>query len=510
MGNINLFALNGQTLTSLQVAIKAVSDNVAHAQDPNFNARKAVFSDLSGVAVKIDVTRQVNTDLSNQLYDANAKLGGSDESLRMFGNMATIAGISNNNLGYIQDKMGAMQAAWNNFEASPDSAAAEAAIISSSDEFAAEIRRQFATVRQQESLESANVQVDVTELNSKLTQLAAVNLQAINQNGTSTGISPDTQDQMDGLIKDISTYVGVIVLPRTNGSVGVFTKGGIPLVDKIANQFAWDATNRNLYIQGGTVPASFNVVPSLNKSFAIGKIGVKVQALDPTSPPTAGTPPTTGLFQKYREQLSAFVDLFANKSTTVTNSAFDSKFVTNLSDRATDIVSVTTGGLPNPVTQGNGFFTTQPPPGTKLEEESFAVNANLLNGTRTVNRQAAPSMVSFFTSQTYNLGATAAAGTTTVGGTATLGGLTLVNRTPQGIASGITNFLAQNHSTVKSQDTADTTTQSGVQIRLQSQVGVNTDDELARLQVLQNLYAAAGRLMSTADTIFQTLLGIAR
>jgi flagellar hook-associated protein 1 FlgK len=510
MSTISLFTLNAQTLSSLQVAIKNVSDNVAHAQDPDFNRRDSVFNNTNGLAVQIDVKRAVNTDLLNQLLDANSNLNSSDESQRIFQNMAGLVGVSNNNLGYIQDKLADVQTAWNNFEAAPDSAATEAAVIQASDSFAGEIRRQFSQIRSFESQESANVQVDVTALNTKLRELQAANIDAIGQNGSPSGVSATTQDKIDSLVKDISQYVSVVTITRANGSVSVFTKDGIPLVDKQANQFAWDASNRNVYTLGGTVPGSFNGAGSLNTSFSTGKIGAKVQALDPTSPPTAGTSAQVGVFQKYRAQLAAFVDMFSTTSTSVagTNTAYDAAFITSPADRATDIVQ-TTPAPTAPLTQGTGFFVTTSAPGT-VDEESFAVNANLLNGTRTVNRQAAPNIISFFTSQKIYLGTTAPAGSTNVGGTTPLGGLTLSARTPQGIISGITQFFAASQASVQATDATRTSIQQDLTNRLAARVSVNTDDELARLQVLQNLYAATGRLMSTADTLFQTLLGIGR
>ena len=512
MSTINLFTLNSQSLTQLQVAIKNVSDNVAHAQDPNYNRRDSVFNDQSGIAVQVDVSRAVNTDLRNQLLDAQSNISGTDETQRMYDNMAGLLGVNNNGTGYIQDKVAAVQSAWNDFEAAPESAATESAVISASDGFASEVRRQFTQLNNFESQEKANVQIDVNDLNSKLTQLAAVNLQAQDQNGTPSGVSPDTQDKIDSLIKDISSYVAVTVTNRPDGSVAVYTKNGVPLVDKIANQFAWDPTNRNIYQTGNVAPAAYNGAGSLNTAFTPGKIGAKIQALDPTSPPTAGTGPEVGIFQKYRSQLAAFVDLFTSTNATVaagTTAPFDTAFVANPSDRATDVVQ-TTPAPALPLAQGTGFFTTTHAPGL-LDEASFSVNANLLNGTDTVNRQAAPKIISFFTAQNANLGsATTPAGTTTVGGNAALGGLVLVSRTPQGIISGITQFFAANQATVKTLDTAQTNTQQDLTNRLSARVGVSTDDELAKLQVLQNLYAATGRLMSTADTIFQTLLNLGK
>jgi len=512
MSTISLFTLNATTLNQLQVAIKNVSDNVAHAQDPNYNRRDAVFNDQSGISVQIDIKRAVNTDLRNQLYDATSNISGTDETQRMFDNVAGLIGVTNNGTGFIQDKMAAMQSAWNAFQAAPESSAAEAQVISTSESFAAEVRRQFTAVNNFDSQEKANVQIDVTALNSKLTQLAAINLQAQDEYGTPGGVTPNTQDKQEALIKEISGYVAVTVFDKPDGSKSVYTKNGIPLVDKLANQFSWDPSNRNVFQTGGAAPVSYNGAGSLNAAFTPGSIGAKVQALDPTSPPTAATGPEVGIFQKYRSQLSAFVDLFTSTAATVaagTTSPFDTQFISKSSDRTSDII-LTTPAPTLPLAQGLGFFTTSNTPGN-LNEASFAVNANLLNGSKTVNRQAAQPIINFFTSQNSNLGsATTPAGTTTVGGNSALGGLVLVTRTPQGIISGITQNFAANQARVKSLDVSQTTTQQDLSNRLSSRTGVSTDNELAQLQVLQNQYAATGRLMSTADTMFQTLLAIGR
>jgi flagellar hook-associated protein 1 FlgK len=41
--------------------------------------------------------------------------------------------------------------------------------------------------------------------------------------------------------------------------------------------------------------------------------------------------------------------------------------------------------------------------------------------------------------------------------------------------------------------------------RHQSETGVNLDEELANLQVLQNAYAASARLITVVQTLFDTL-----
>jgi flagellar hook-associated protein 1 FlgK len=506
MSNINLFQYNGQSLSAIQVAIKNVSDNVAHAQDPNYQRRDTVFNDVAGVVVKVDKTRAVNLDLRAQVLDANTAVAGLDESKNIYDNLSGIIGTSNNNTGYLETKLQAVQAAWSQYESTPQSAAAESAVVSTSDAFASQVRSIYTSIRNAISSENASVQTDVTNLNQNLTDLQALNVYAINEKGSVTGVTPETQDKIDTLLTSISKFVPVIAFQNSNGSVSVFTKNGIPLVDKIANSFSWDPVNYNIYATGGTAPTSYGGAGSLNTAFSSGTIGAKILALDPTSPPTAGTSPQQGIFQKYRSQLNAFVDLFANGTAPAANSAFDAAFTQGPSDRTTDIVQQVTAGAAGVLAQGAGFFTTSA--SVNPVEETFAVNSSLLNGTATINRQSAASVISFFTSQTNNLGATGAAGTTTVGGNTPVGGLSLVNRTPQGIVSGISAAFAANQATIAANDTTATTTQQDTLNRLQSQTSVNTDDELARLQVLQNQYAATGRLLSAADSLFQTLIAI--
>ncbi len=507
MSNINLFQYNGQSLQAIQIAIKNVSDNVAHSQDPNFQRRDTIFNDVSGVAIKVDTTRAVNLDLRGQVLDANTTVASLDETKSLYEKLSGIIGTSNNNNGYLEEKLQAVQAAWSQYESTPQSAAAESAVIAASDAFAGQVRSIYSSIRNAIASENASVQTDVNNLNQNLTDLQALNASAINEKGSVTGVTPATQDKIDALLTSISKYAPIIAFQNSNGSVSVFTKNGIPLVDKIANQFSYDPVNYNVYSTGATVPLSYGGAGSLNTAFSSGSIGAKLLALDPTSPPTAGTSPQQGIFQKYRSQLNAFVDLFANGTAPAANSAFDAAFTQGPSDRTTDIVQQTTAGAAGVLAQGAGFFVTTAP-GTNPVEETFAVNSSLLNGTATINRQSAASVISFFTSQTNNLGATGAAGTTTVGGNTPVGGLTLVNRTPQGIISGITAGFASNQATIAAQNTTATTTQTDTLNRLQSVTSVNTDDELARLQVLQNQYAATGRLLSAADSLFQTLLGI--
>ena len=52
---------------------------------------------------------------------------------------------------------------------------------------------------------------------------------------------------------------------------------------------------------------------------------------------------------------------------------------------------------------------------------------------------------------------------------------------------------------------SETTLQQTLQTKLSSESGVNVDDEVAQLSVLQNAYAANARVLQTSQDMFTTL-----
>ncbi|MEI7607067.1 MAG: flagellar basal body rod C-terminal domain-containing protein [Rhodospirillaceae bacterium] len=162
----------------------------------------------------------------------------------------------------------------------------------------------------------------------------------------------------------------------------------------------------------------------------------------------------------------------------------------------------TSGGGTWDGTALNSFFTidngTAGPPQvapTLSPSSSFAINPALVNGTATVKRQSATPVIAELTN---------------TGRAMTAAGVTATNQTYSGLASTIANYHAAGQAAVSDNNTRYTQTTQTLDTRLNSEIGVNMDTEMAQLTVLQNAYAANARVINVVQTMFDTLLQIGK
>jgi flagellar hook-associated protein 1 FlgK len=71
--------------------------------------------------------------------------------------------------------------------------------------------------------------------------------------------------------------------------------------------------------------------------------------------------------------------------------------------------------------------------------------------------------------------------------------------------SGIIGASSSNAKIVSDSAKLNADTLAMTEQRYQQETGVNLDEELANLQLLQNAYAASARLMTVIQTLFDTL-----
>ncbi len=483
------FSTTVQALGAIQRQVSTISQNVAHAYDPNYNRRDVTVGDPgNGVSIAASVTRVDDTGLRSQILDATAQVSGADTRNNLFQAQAQSNGAAQST-SITQDRIDTLTQAAQAFQADPNTPATQSALISAGDAFANSVRQQFTALRTAQANTQADATQSISDLNAKLQSLANLNTQAQSEfaNG---GISPNTADQQNTALKDIAKLVPISVTDNGDGSINVQTKGGTPLVGKVAAQFSFDSASGNIIAAGSTPPAVYGAPGSLNTSFDGAKLGALVDSLDPN---TSSPNPANGFFAKNRAQLSALVDTFANTST-FTNpqpNALVNSYASSPASLPTD--------LPGGVAQGQGLFVTNSVPG-KNDEESFAINPALANGTATIKQGFAAGLVSFLTTPNQAIGAAGAS----------VGGLTLTNQTPGQLAGGITSFWSAAQASATGQSQQVNQTQQGLGNLYAARNGVNVDQEMVSLSAAQNLYKANARILETQSKLFSTLLDMVK
>jgi flagellar hook-associated protein 1 FlgK len=548
-----------------QAQIQLASSNIAHAQDPNYTKKtlkteSVTFGNgqvggvmISGYASTLSVT------LRKQVEAQTATSGASGATNEFMSRIQDLLGTSADQSG-LTKAMNSFISAWQDFQAEPDSAAAQQAITGAGSQMGNEIHRVAAGLDQLDADVRTGTGNSVNQLNDLLKQLFQVNLQ-MKTAQTDSSATADLMDQRDTLVKQIAQYVDVRTVEQDDGSVSLFTSAGLQLLDGPPSLFTYDGTNVtrvgdttpiNNQLSGGSIHALLNFRQDSSASGkpvsmdpgteVIRKLRAQLDMIVGALTTTAGTPPS--LSAAYNAAATS-QRVSASFQTTVTPTPSQAQYTTvnfsgsmqtgdvftvtvkgkNFSYTATDAdksldqiaaqisaqvnADTTLGITAIPGTAslqlvGNTLgqpFTVQTTVNNQIPEldgslftgtnrYDFQLNAALLNGSLQLKKNSASDVVKSLTSTDRNFLST---------------GIALTSVSYSGMMTGVVGSSITGAKQISDQakydsDALDMSTQ-----RYQSDTGVNLDEEIANLQVLQNAYAASARLLTVVQEMFDTL-----
>ncbi|MDQ7247173.1 flagellar hook-associated protein FlgK [Dongia sedimenti] len=548
-----------------QAQVQLASANIAHAQDPNYTKKSlrteaVTFGNgqvggvmISGYASTLSVT------LRKQVEAQTATSGASDATNEYMSRIQDLLGTSADQSS-LTKAMNSFISAWQDFQSQPDSAAAQQAIVGAGSQIGNEIHRVAAGLDQLDTDVRSDIGNSVNQLNDLLKQLFQVNLQ-MKTALTDSSASADLTDQRDNLVKQIAQYVDVRTVEQDDGSVSLFTAAGLQLLDGPPSLFSYDGTNVtrvsdgasiNNQLSGGRIHALLNFRQDSSASGkavsmdpgteVIRKLRAQLDMMVGALTTTSGTPPS--LSAAYNAAGTS-QRVSASFQTTVTPTAYQAQYSTvNLSGalQTGDVFSITVQGKNFSYTATDGdksldqiaaqlsaqinadttlgitaipgiaslqlvgntlgqSFTVQTAVNNQIPEldgnlftgtnrYDFQMNAALLNGSLQLKKNSASDVVKALTSTDRNFLAT---------------GIALTSVSYSGMMTGVVGSSITGAKQLSDQakfdaDSLDMSTQ-----RYQSDTGVNLDEEIANLQVLQNAYAASARLLTVVQEMFDTL-----
>jgi flagellar hook-associated protein 1 FlgK len=548
-----------------QAQIQLASSNIAHAQDPNYTKKSlktesVTFGNgqvggvmISGYASTLSVT------LRKQVEAQTATSGGSDATNDYMSRIQDLLGTSADQSG-LTKAINSFTSAWQDFQAEPDSAAAQQAIIGAGSQMGNEIHRVAAGLDQLDADVRTDTGNSVDQLNDLLKQLFQVNLQ-LKTAQTDSSATADLTDQRDTLVKQIAQYVDVRTVEQDDGSVSLFTSAGLQLLDGPPSLFTYDGTNVtrvgdttpiNNQLSGGRIHAlldfrqdssgSGKAVSQDPGTEVIRKLRDQLDMMVTALTTTSGTPPS--LSAAYNAA-STSQRVSASFQTTVTPTPSQSQYSTvNFSGtlQTGDVFAVTVQGkkfsytatdadksldqiaaqlsaqinadstlgisaIPGTASLqlvGNTLgqsFTVQTSVNNQIPEldgnlftgsnrYDFQMNAALLNGSLQLKKNSASDVVNALTSTDRNFLGT---------------GIALTSVSYSGMMTGVVGNSIAGAKQVSDQAKFDSDSLNMSTQRYQSDTGVNLDEEIANLQVLQNAYAASARLLTVVQEMFDTL-----
>jgi flagellar hook-associated protein FlgK len=467
---------------------------------------------------------------------------------------------TNSDTAALPKLMSEFTAAWQSLQTQPESASAQRQVISIGDQLATEIRRLSAGIDDIDAEIRNDLGDTTTELNDLLAQVFEVNLRikASDPNGSER---LELIDQRDQLVREVAKLVDVRTVERENGSIALITPSGMSLLDGAPARFHFDGTHI-VSLEGGQVvdqqfregklkalldlrydgtsagqPASADPAKEVIRKLR-SQLDVIVGAFTTTSgsPPTfaaaydggstslrvsashqitvqagpgnpqMGTVSLTGSLNEgdvfevtvkgkifsytatqndtnldqIAQKLAALVNTDTTLGVTAINGIASLQLVGQNNDEKFTVVSSVNGQLPELTA---GFFTG-------ADRYTFKINAELAGGFQQLKKNSAPDVVNAINSSERSFIAV---------------GLSLTSVSYKGLMSGFIGTAAANAKVINDNAELSADTLKMTEQRYLQDTGVNLDEELANLQILQNAYAASARLMTVIQTLFDTL-----
>lgn len=483
---------------------------------------------------------------------------------QLFGTASTAGtSVTGNSLA---NSLASLETALSTLASSPSSVSLQSAVITALDNVATQLRSTSAGIQSLRANADKDIGSSVTTVNSDLKQIADLNVQIkrLSASGQSTA---DLEDQRNAALQDLSSYMNVSYFTASNGDLQVYTSSGRVLVDSSAHTLSYTTTTN---VSASTTTFSPITVDGVDISSQItsGKIGSLIALRDTTL--SAQQTQLDQLATKLKSALNAISNgatsvpasstltgtkAVASTDTLTATGSFrvavtDSKgnlvsyqdlppltSYTTVGDLVTALNGISgvsasidaNGHLKISATaSGNGIAIndmTSSVGGAGLSDY-FGLN-DLVTGTGASNFAVTPSLLNGTTSlpiDTLDGSATLTTGTQvlTPGSSAIInafydalsgstsfssaGGLAATTGSFADYAAAIVANVASKASQATSAYNAKSTAQAAYKATMESETGVNINEETARISALQNQYAAASQVISAANTMFSSLI----
>lgn len=548
-----------------QANVQLVSANVAHANDPGYTKKTLVRESLNlgegqvgGVQVG-GYQATISASLRRQYESLTSTNGLTATQQDYLGRIQTLLGASSDTAALPQ-LLSDFTAAWQGFQSQPESAAAQRQVVALGDQLATEVRRLGTGIDQIDSDIRTDIGTATNDLNDKLAQVFELNLRikASDPNGSER---LDLIDQRDGIVREIANLVDVRSVDRENGAIALFTPAGLSLLDGAPARFAFDGSNVvsvdtgapvNSLMREGKIKALLNLrydgtaagqpASADPATEVIRKLRSQLDMVVNAFTTTAGNPPTfaaayngstgslrvsasnlttvqpssstpqmnTVTFNGSLKEGDVFEITISGKTYSYTATQNDTSF-DQIAQKLTNIINADptlavsaingSGAIQLVADANNAPFTVVSTVNGQLPELSqgffagtdrytFSINKDLLAGTQQLKKNSSSAVVTALNSNDRNFIAV---------------GLSLTNVSYKGLMSGIIGTSSANAKLVGDNAKLNSDSLQMTQQRYQQDTGVNLDEELANLQVLQNAYAASARLITVIQTLFDTL-----
>ena len=452
-------ALGGLNASSRQV--QAISNNLANALTPGYAPRRLELSSqptqLGGGVQVTALTRDVNESLLNDRRRADSAVAASTTSAAFFAEMERLLGTPEDGQS-ITARLADLEGSLISATVRPEENARLQTAVLRAGEVTLALNTASDWVQSLRSEAEIQIERDVTNANDYLRQLATLNSQIVDARNRGTAAAA-FEDQRSLVMDQLAEIMPLRVFQRDNGAIAIYTPTGAGLLDGSPAELSFTATNlitpqmtqaggllSGLEINGRPVPTDGPGSP-----IAGGRLAANFELRDQLAVDTQGaTDP--GLF-------------------TDAGAVFDPTNEVGLAGR----VSVSDAVRPE---AGGDYW--------RLRDGLYAA-APGAPGDASVLQNIADALSDQGTLASGNLGGSA--------------------RSVSGHASAMLSYFGQQRLSLDQTVSFAQANQAGL-VETELSLGVNSDEELQRLLLVEQAFAANARLIQTAGDMLDQLLGI--
>lgn len=217
-------------LAATQVQTQIVSENIANAMTEGYVRREAVLVTTTGGSSAVaEVRRDVDTALVRMSRSESGKMAHQQAIYEALEDYTVYLGQPGDGLSPA-DKFTAFNTALTTLVNMPSSTEAQSAAVYAAEDLAASIRDASGTLAEVSADVDMEIRYEVADLNQALYDLAELNGKMRNFE-TGTLEAAALGDQMDGLLDQVAEIVGVRISYSSDNMVSIYTTGGAALLE---------------------------------------------------------------------------------------------------------------------------------------------------------------------------------------------------------------------------------------------------------------------------------------
>lgn len=476
-------ALSGLNTASEQLAV--VSRNVSNSGVDGATRKVAnpETTDLGGTRIA-SIVRLTNASLQEKVLTTSADAGAQKviaDALTQFDPTVNDPSLDGSPSGL----MAKFSAALQTYATAPQDATVANAAISAAKDLAQGLNNASLAVQNQRTLADKGIAASVSTINDLLSQFQILNDAIVRGSATRSDMT-DTLDQRDQLVQKLSQEIGIRTVVDTNNNMSIFTDQGVTLFNGIPRSLTFQA-----------IPA-FGATTTGNVVYADG-----VAIVGGSSTMVS----KTGRLAGYAAVRDDYAVTYQNQVDEVARALVEAFSETDPSGAQQPALGLFTyAGAPDvPVTGtvSRGIATTIAV--SAAADPSRGGNANLLrdggiNGAAYVyNTNGSSGYSDRLQSLISNIGSPRSFDQASeLAATSSL----------SDFASASAGWLQEQRKTATTNSGYATTLQQRASDALSKETGINIDEEMTNMLQFERAYQASARLMTTIDSMFQTLLNM--